>query len=245
MNYFIKQVDELIRVSGVEMERIIHTREAIEEDVIVQISGELKRICAMTKEKSDQLSTENFFDQFNNLVRSRLQPDSSKWIPWYNEDDGYICLFSFGLSPGYAEKEVRLSRTFEWTLFLQKIERDLSSCEKTRDVPRNIATVEQLVKLLSILDDCKICDGCGDAEDSLFKNSGGNLYRTKDGENAVLIDNDKARSTRCHLLVPRNVTHCPMCIKSRHYLRTLKSRRKSEKKRKTIRKSKIGLQIKT
>ena len=97
-------MDELIQVSGVEMEQIIHTREATEEDVIVQVSGELKRICAMAKEKSEQLSTENFFDQFKYLVRPRLQSDLLKWIPWYNEDDGHICLFSFGLSPGTRKK---------------------------------------------------------------------------------------------------------------------------------------------
>ena len=242
-NYFIKQVDELIRVSGVEMERMIRTVEAIEENVIVQISGQLKRICAMAKEKSEQLSTENFFDQFNNLVRPSLQPHS-KWMPWYNTEDGYICLFSFGLSPGYAEKEVRLSRTFEWTLYLQAIERDLSNCDTTRDVPRNIATVEQLVQLLSILDDCKICDGCGEAKDSFIKDSGCNLYRTKDGKNAVFIENDKARSTSCHLLVPRNVIHCPMCTKCRHYLRTLKSRRKTEKNTKQSEKARLDYKSK-
>ena len=100
------------------------------------------------------------------------------------------------------------------------------------------------MKLLSILDDCKICDGCGDAEDSLFKDSGGSLYKTKDGENAVLIDNGKARSTRCHLFVPRNVAHCPMCIKSRHYLRTLKSRRKSEKSGKQSEKARLDYKSK-
>ena len=53
-------MDELIHVSAIEMEQFIHTREAIEEDVIIRISSEMKPICAMAKEKSEQ-PNESFF----------------------------------------------------------------------------------------------------------------------------------------------------------------------------------------
>ncbi|CAB4009887.1 Hypothetical predicted protein [Paramuricea clavata] len=244
-SYFSKQVDELIRISGEEIERIIHTDGALQEDQIVQINDQLKRICCTSKESSEKLTPENFFYQFNNNIKTRLS-GSSKWIPWYNAPEREICLFSFGSSPGYAEKELRLSRTFEWKLFLKAIERDLSNCDKIRDFPRSIGTVELLVELLNILDNCKICDGCGEAEkyNALREDSGENLFRRKDGKNAVLIENDKARSTSCHLLVPQSVTNCPMCVKCRHYFRTLMSRRKSEKNAKQPEKARLDYKSK-
>ena len=61
-------------------------------------------------------------EQFNNVV------GNSNWMPWVDKGKGEICLFQFGSSPGYAEKEIRLSRTFEWKLFMNKIERDTSNC---------------------------------------------------------------------------------------------------------------------
>jgi hypothetical protein len=48
-------------------------------------------------------------------------------------------------------------------------------------------------------------------------------------KNAGPIEKDKVRSTSCHLLVPKDATLCPTCMKCHHYLRTLLSRKKSEK----------------
>ena len=107
----------------------------------------------------------------------------------------------------------------------------MSNCDVLSSLPRNIGTVELLVQLLSTIDNCMICDGCGETEKyhSLIGDSRDELYKTKDGKNAVSIEKDKVRSTSCHLLVPKDATLCPTCMKCRHYLRTLLSRKKSEK----------------
>ncbi|CAB4034161.1 Hypothetical predicted protein, partial [Paramuricea clavata] len=148
-----------------------------------KISDQLKRICSMEKESLEKISAETFVDQFNNIIRPRLS-DSSKWIPWFNTENGDICLFSFGASPGYAEKEVRLSTTFKWKLYLKATERDVSNCDVLSSLPRNIGTVELLVQLLSTIDNCKICDRCWETEKyhSLIGDSCDELYKTKDGK---------------------------------------------------------------
>ncbi len=38
--------------------------------------------------------------------------------------------------PGYAEKEIRLSKTFEWKLYIGKVEMDTSHCELFNDISK-------------------------------------------------------------------------------------------------------------
>ena len=48
-----------------ELERMTQTTVAIQEDVIIQISDQPKRICSMEKENLEKLSAETFVGQFN------------------------------------------------------------------------------------------------------------------------------------------------------------------------------------
>ena len=230
-SYFSEQVDQLIRVSGTEMERMIHSAEAIPEDVIIQICDQMTRLCCRNKESSEKLSTETFANQFNKIIIPCLS-GASKWIPWFNAEKRETSVFGFGSSPGYAEKEVRLSATFEWKIYVQAVERDLSNCAIFCNFPRIIGTVDLLVRLLNIIDDSNICNGCGETEKygSLHADDAQDgLYKTKDGKNAVVMENSIMRSTNCHIFVQKENTNCSACIKCRHYLRTLMSRKKSGK----------------
>ena len=204
-SYFSEQVDQLIRVSGTEMERMIHSAEAIPEDVIIQICDQMTRLCCRDKENSEKLSTETFANQFNKIIRPCLS-GASKWIPWFNAENRETSVFGFGSSPGYAEKEVRLSATFEWKLYVKAVERDLSNCTIFCNFPRNIGTIDLLVRLLNIIDDSNICNGCGEAEKygSLHADDAQDgLCKTKDGKNAVVIENSIMRSTNCHIFVQK------------------------------------------
>lgn len=227
--YFKPHVEEFIRVSGKYLECLLKSPDTMHENVVVATSEQLKRVCCIDTIESERLSLENFVNQFNNVIRKHLSHASS-WIPWFNFETTEIHLFSFGPSPGYAEKEIRLPRTFEWKLYLNAIERDTSKCELFENVPKNLGTVKLLVQLLEIIDNHTTCDGSADPENFhlLIKDLGDNIYKTKDGKNAVSIENNKIRSTNCHLFTPKGITQCQACKKCHHYLRTLLSRRKAE-----------------
>ena len=118
-------------------------------------------------------------------------------------------MFNFGSSPGYAEKEIRLSETFEWKLFLNGKEQDTSNCQLFCDIPTNIGTTELLVRLISIIDNNKTeCEGSGEAKNFqlLMNDSGESIYKTKDGKSAVYIENEVIRSRNCHLFLPKGLT---------------------------------------
>jgi hypothetical protein len=223
-NVFHSNVEEFIHASGKDLETILDNSSDtwLSEDMIVATSQRLNNVCSNTD--SENLSVEHFVEQFNNVV------GNSNWMPWVDKGKGEICLFQFGSSPGYAEKEIRLSRTFEWKLFMNKIERDTSNCVLFDVVPRTVGKVKHLVQLLNIIDNNIVCDGCGGVENfRLLQNeSGESIYKRKDGKNAVFIEDEKIRSTTCHLFIPNETTACNACQKSRHYLRTLISRKKSE-----------------
>lgn len=163
-NCYSSEVEEFICVSGKEqLERILNFPKAIAEDVIVATSEKLKNICSNSKTRTedDNLSAKHFISQFNNVIGKNK---NSAWIPWVDEENEEISLFRFGHSPGYAEKEIRLSKTFEWKLFIGKVEMDTSHCELFHDIPGSLGTVKVLVQLVDIIDNHKLCEGCGGTE---------------------------------------------------------------------------------
>ena len=166
--------------------------------------------------------------QFNNTIKKHLSSKNSTWIPRVSEENEEISLFRFGRSPGYAEKEVRLL-TFEWKLYINKTEMDTSHCDLLSDIPRSLRTVKVLVQLLDIVDNHKMCEGCGETENYRWLNNYLILYKTKDGKNTVYVENEKIRSTNCQLFLPNQDRMCTACKKSLHYLRTLTSRKKAER----------------
>ena len=106
---------------------------------------------------------------------------------------------------------------------------DTSHCDLLSAIPRSLRTVKVLVQLLAIVDNHKLCEGCGETENYRWLNNDLILYKTKDGKNAVYVENENIRSTNCQLFLPNQDRMCTACKKSLHYLRTLTSRRKAER----------------
>ena len=108
------------------------------------------------------------------------------------------------------------------------------NCELFKTVPRNIGTKKLLVQLLGIIDNHLMCEGCRKEKNyRVLLNDlgpGESVYKTKDGRDAVFIENEKIISTKCHLfLTKEDATQCDACKKAHHYLRTLISRKSTEK----------------
>ena len=179
-SFFSGKIDELLRTMGKELEKILECAEIIPEDVVVSICDQLKRLCSLDWETSKKLSEETVVNEFNNS-------SVVKCIPWFNAVKREFSVFSFGCSPGYAEKEVRLfpKIQWKWKLYVKGLERDLSNSTILRDFHQNIETMDELVRLLGVIDCCDICEWCGDTErcrllvelpeDDCF-------YRTKEGK---------------------------------------------------------------
>lgn len=122
--HFTAKVEEFIRVSGSDLESLLNCPETIPEVVVFSLNENLKGICSMERMKILEIMLENgcnFTNQFNTIVKQNLST-SSDWIPWFNSEMDAMHLYSFGSSPGYAEKEIRLSETFEWTFYTNGIE---------------------------------------------------------------------------------------------------------------------------
>ncbi len=85
------------------------------------------------------------------------------------------------------------------------------------------------MQLVNIIDNHKLCKGCGGTENYRWLNNDLKLYRTKNGEDAVFVENEKLRLTSCQLLLPKEDSMCIACKKSHHYLRILTSRRKAKR----------------
>jgi hypothetical protein len=58
---------------------------------------------------------------------SFIKPQPLQSSPWFDPVEETTHLYSFGDSPGYANKEVKIFNTFEWIFFTNKIERPMLS----------------------------------------------------------------------------------------------------------------------
>ncbi len=75
-----------------------------------------------------------------------------------------IHLYQFSTSPGYAEKEIKISKMSEWTFYTCGVEREKINIDLFEDVPETLNKVKLLVELLNGFDNMKLCDGCGTTE---------------------------------------------------------------------------------
>ena len=82
---------------------------------------------------------------------------------------------------------------------------DTSHCKLFSDIPRSLGMVQVLVQLVDIIDNHKLCEGCEGTENYQWLNNDLILYKTRDGKNAVFIENEKLRSTSCQLLACKKV----------------------------------------
>lgn len=233
-SYFGKQIDELICVSRKDLEQMLNSSKTTPEDVIVRTSDQLRRICStvvINHELQPIAHTPNFSNQFFNLVKPLLAtPTTSCWVPWFDSAKEICHIYRFDESPGYAEVEIRVLSTGEWVFYSSKIERDKSKVELLHSIPAKLNNISDLAELIKKIDVCKFCVGCGNPKE--YKDLNNNkpyIYKKKDGTDGVRLEENTVFSADCKVLVPTNSTSpCEACQTSRHYLRTLVSRGKTE-----------------
>ncbi|CAB3981322.1 Hypothetical predicted protein [Paramuricea clavata] len=68
------------------------------------------------------------------------------------------------MSPGYAEKEIHISKTCKWTFYTYGVEREKSNIHVFEDISKTLNSMKSLVDLLNSLKTLKLCDGCGTTE---------------------------------------------------------------------------------
>ena len=226
--YFNKVVESFMSVCATELDTIMRNPTIIPEYLIFQVNKKLKELCSSEISDCGQIPLENgcnFATQFNVMIKPYLQ--SSSWTPWFDPVERTTYHYSFRDSPGYANTEVKIFRTFEWIFFTKKIERQKSSVFPFEKSPNKIKTTKSLIELLQIIDEHNTCKGCERSEE--FETSecekNGAIYKTKEGKDAVMKGNGTFRSTNCSVLVPKECQQCPSCKKSQCYMQTLLSRR--------------------
>jgi hypothetical protein len=154
-------------------------------------------------------------------------------------------IYSFGDSPGYANKEIEITSTLEWRFLTNRLERQKSKFGPFRKIPERIEKVENLLELLQIIYEYDLCEGCVGSEqfEVLQKEGNNSIYKTKDGKDGVCKEDNVFRSTNCSFLIPRGCSECVACKKCRHYLRTLLSRA-SIQQQKTTEKARLDFKTK-
>ncbi|CAB4014839.1 Hypothetical predicted protein [Paramuricea clavata] len=228
--YFNKETEIFMSICATELDTVVKNPTAIPEYLIFQVNEKLKEICYSEINQYEEILLENgcnFATQFNTMIKPHLQSSTSPWIPWFDSVQRTIHLYSFGDSPGYANKEVKILNTFEWIFFTNKIERQISSAFPLAESPKKVETVKSLIELIQLIDEYNTCEGCERSEDfeTLEREGNSGIYKTKEGKDAVMKENGTLRSTNCSVLVPKECLQCLSCKKSQRYMRTLLSRR--------------------
>ena len=92
---------------------------------------------------------------------------------------------------------------------------------------KNIKTVKSLIESLQLIDEHNACKGCEGSEEfeTLEREGKSGIYKSREGKDAVIKENETFRSTNCTVLVPKEYQQCSSCKKSQRYMQTLLSRR--------------------
>ena len=95
------------------------------------------------------------------------------------------------MSPGYAEKEIKISKMSKWLFYTLGIEREKTKIDLLKNVLDTINTVKSLVELLNGFENVKLCDGCETTE--TFKelnldNENDKSYQRKNGQEGISVE---------------------------------------------------------
>ena len=237
--YFECEIEKFIQTSEGNLMKLLNGHECAQESCVYPISQCLKNTYAQaeTRNSTTTLAHDSgFIDQFNVKVKPFLPTTSTlNWTPWYNQETDSLHLYQFSTSPGYAEKEIKISKTSKWLFYTLGNEREKIKIDLFKNVPDTINTVKSLVELLNGFENVKLCDGCGTTE--TFKelnldNENDKSYQRKNGQEGISVENGaNIRSTDCSVLINTTLPSCQSCQKARHYLRTLRRRKAVATKR--------------
>ena len=245
--HFGANIEAFISVCGSDLEKFLSNPSALTENDIFQINEKLKEVCSFAIANIGDTPIEKgckFTTQFNTTIRPHLSKACS-WIPWFDSTTLTRHIYSFGDSPGYANKEIEITSTLEWRFLTNRLERQKSKSVPFRKIPERIEKVGNLLELLQIIYEYDLCEGCVGSEqfEVLQKEGNNSIYKTKDGKDGVSKEDNVFRSTNCSFLIPRGCSECVACKKCRHYLRTLLSRA-SIQQEKTTEKARLDFKTK-
>ena len=226
--YFGCEIEKFIQTLEGNLEKLLNDPECVHENVVYFICECLKNTCAQAQARNLDTTLNHdssFIDQFNAKIKPFLSTAATlNWTPWYNHETDSIHLYQFSMSPGYAEKEIQISKTSKWTFYRYGVEREKSNIHVFKNVSETLNSVKSLVDLLNGLKTLKLCDGCGTTEtykELNVDNENGISYRRRNGQEGISIENGAMRSTDCAILVASTSPSCQSCQKAKHYLRTL------------------------
>ena len=230
--YFGCEIENVIQTLEGNLEKLLNDPECVHENLVYFICECLKNTCAQAQVRNLDTTLNHdssFIDQFNAKIKPFLSTAATlNWTSWYNHETDSIHLYQFSMSPGYAEKEIQISKTSKWTFYTYGVEREKSNIHVFKNVSDTLNSVKSLVDLLNGLKTLKLCDGCGTTEtykELNVDNENGISYRRRNGQEGISIENGAMRSTDCAILVASTSPSCQSCQKAKHYLRTLRSRK--------------------
>ena len=163
--YFECEIERFIQTSEGNLMELLNNHECAQESCVYPISQCLKNTCAQAKTRNTTTALAHdsgFIDQFNVKVKPFLPTTSVlNWTPWCNQETDSLHLYQFSMSPGYAEKEIKICKTSKWLFHTLGIEREKTKIDVFKNVPDTINTLKSLVELLNGFENVKLCDGCG------------------------------------------------------------------------------------
>lgn len=249
-NYFKECVCKFVQIEARALGSLL-MGEVLQEIAKVSLIENLKSCCAETvsrkskEEKPDEkavLTQQLQINEVHSIFVNDLKPALDGEWSFYenlNSEQKTVHFYFFGNCPGYAEREVKLYANGSWNLYVEGIQRDIEV--EGADFPKPVKTYGDVVYLLNLVGNLKVCHGCDYQKYESFLpadcDCGKPVFMTRDNKPAAFVErlltegNKKIiRSTKCLIFIINDEiletsNCCVSCQSANHYLRTLKSRK--------------------
>ena len=228
-SFFKEETEEFLATASKVLKASLNDPSNLTECNVYMLSENLKMICSQSLQRRQEVEIcfdTTFPEQFQ-LFSNHHSPRLSNWTPWYNSENETIHLYSFHQTPGYADKEIILCKDGKWNFRSEGYDRNTSDVNVFVPLPEQIIRIKSLIKLLEIIDQCKMCNGCGLTEQfGHLISEGETLFKKKDGRDGIVLEKQTLRSSDCNILLDDDSDSCPSCKSCSHYLRTISSRKR-------------------
>lgn len=233
-SFFKVETDEFLSTAKEVLETSLKNQSYLTDANTYILSENLKAICNKSVERKQDIDIchdATFPSQYRVFTENHSQC-LSNWTPWYDPENASIHLYSFKQTPGYADKEVIIHKGGKWNFRSGCYDRNTTGMGVFVGLPEKILRFKSLIKLLEIIEKCKMCNGCGNSEQFKDVFSGREtIFKKNDGRDGVVLEKQILRSIDCEILLkldePDGCTACKTC---NHYMRTISSRKKNADK---------------
>ena len=190
-SFFKKETEEFLATASEVLKASLNDPSNLTDCNLYMLSVNLKMICSQSLQRHHEVEIcfdATFPEQFH-LFSKHHSPRLSNWTPWYNSVNETIHLYSFQQTPGYADKEIILCKDGKWNFRSEGYDRNASDVNVFVPLPDQIIRMKSLIKLLEIIDECKMCNGCGLTERyGHLISEGETLFKKKDGRDGVVFE---------------------------------------------------------